>query len=261
MTKKPSSRVIVALIASVLLILLLNTCGIEQFIQLNQPSTPQKVGPTITFRKTTNNSEQEFIGFDLYYRFYDAGQNPFSDLSDIIEFEDLGTNGFRRLHARSDNQNTGPPLVRIQPNDRTPGGSPPDNDEFTLTIDFTGLQSTLKLEDPFPQIFDDGTSGLIDAIDGDVALDTYPPPPILIKITDIRRDVYDGFDYKSFSEFSDDDSDLTSEMKTTVNNGQPLQNIQIVLYVVSYGLDVFGGTFKPLHSEPLLLGIIQRDLP
>jgi len=257
---KPSPRSLIASLVSMLLILLLNTCGIEQFIpQLNPPSNPVKSGETVSFWKTTNNSETEFIGFDLYYRMYRSQDNP--DPNDIVEFQDLGVNGFRRIHASSDKEGQiEHPLIRIQPNDRTPGGSPPDNDQFKLTVDFTGVQSTLDLVDPFPKIVDDGTSDLIDLADGDTPLATYPPPPILISITDIRRDVYNATDdsYKRFSEFSSGDDDIKSYPKvwTDINNGL---SVKIVIYAVSYGYDI--ANKGPLRSEPVKLGELDRDFP
>jgi len=254
---KPSPRSLIASLVSMLLILLLNTCGIEQFIpQLNPPSNPVKSGETVSFWKTTNNSETEFIGFDLYYRMYRSQDNP--DPNDIVEFQDLGVNGFRRIHASSDKEGQiEHPLIRIQPNDRTPGGSPPDNDQFKLTVDFTGVQSTLDLVDPFPKIVDDGTPTLIDPnpLPGDSSLPD--PPPILIEITDIRRDVPDetSDSYKRFSEFSDGDLDITTEIWDAIEIGEA----KIVLYAVSYGYDFVN--FRSLRSEPVKLGEIDRDFP
>ena len=250
---KPSSRIIVTVAGSVLLILLLNTCGIEQYLQLQPPSDPTNIGDLFTFKKTLFNSETEFIGFDLYYRIYNLLEDP--DLDEIIEFEDLGANGFSRIHASDDVEaNIQRPLIRIQPNDRTPAASPPDNDEFTLTVDFSG---TSPLVEPFPIIFDDGTSTLIDSPEDD-SLALPGPPPILIEITDIRRDVYDDSDdsYKQFSDFSEGDADIDTDIWDDIDLGL---DVKIVLYVVCYGYDFVN--FRSLYSEPVKLGTIERTFP
>jgi hypothetical protein len=237
---KPSPRGIVASVASVFLILLLNTCGLETFIQLNPPGNPVRLGDQFLFTKTLYNSEPEFTGFDLYYRFFDSGVTP--ELDDIIQFEDLGIHGFRRIHGSSDNQGTLPPLMYVQPGDRTPGASPPDNDQFTLTVDFTGKEPSLALVDPFPQIEGDGTA--------DVDFSE-------IAHTDIRRDVWDesASAYKQFSDFSAGDADI-SQLSDDIAGGAA---VQLVLYAVSYGYDF--NNYRRLHSEPVKLGTITRSFP
>jgi hypothetical protein len=259
---KPSSRIIVTAVASVLLILLLNTCGIEQFVpQLNPPSNPGEYGGEFEFTKTIYNSETEFIGFDLYYRMYGSGDIP--DLSDISEFADLGANGFRRIHASSDRKGQIQlPLIPIDINDRkdTPPPSPTSNDTFTLTVDFKGVDPTLELVDPYPKIVDDGDDiddkGLIDSPDDD-PLKLPDPPPILIEITGIRRDVYDSSDdsYKRFSEFSEGDPDITNAIWSAIAIDD---DVIIVLYAVSYGYDF---TVGPLYSKPVKLGELERTFP
>ena len=250
---KPSSRIIVAVAGSALLILLLNTCGIEQIIpQLQKPSNGGEYGGGFVFDKTIYNSEAEFSGFDLYYKMYLADADVTADTDDIVEFADLGANGFRRIHASDDiKSNIQRPLIRIQLNDRTPLAVPPDNDAFTLTVDFSG---TPDLEEPFPKIVDDGNTDLIDAGDTPLA----DPPPILIEITDIRRDVLDSVDdsYKRFSDFSDGDADIDTDIWEEIDLGF---EVKIVLYAVSYGYDIFN--FRSLYSEPEKLGELVRTFP
>ena len=236
MAKKPSPRVTAASIASVLLILLLNTCGIEQYIQLNPPTNPGKLGDTFRIIKTLDNSETAFIGFDLYYKFFNAGAVP--DLTYIIQFEDLisGTHPFRRIHASDDDEGTPLPLMYVQPEDRTPGGSPPDNDEFMLAIRF----DPTDLLDPFPKIEGDGTANV--DFSG-------------LEHTDIRRDVFDGSEYKAFSDFSSSDADIIHLSDDIIGGA----SVQLVLYAVSYGYDT--DNFRPLRSEPVHLGTIERTFP
>ena len=230
MAMKQSPRVLIASLVAMLLIFLLNTCGIEQFIpQLNPPINPEKVGSAFNFTKSTFNSEPEFIGFDLYYRMYQIQDIP--DPNDIVEFADLGTNGFRRIHSSNDKAGQIQlPLIPIDPADK--------GAEFIITVDYTGVQSkNLELVDPFP---------LIDYGGG---------------ITDIRRDVYDGLlddSYKRFSQFSEGDADIKSypEVWVDIDNGDA---VKIVLYVVSYGYDI--ANKGPLRSEPVKLGEIDRDFP
>jgi hypothetical protein len=260
---KPSPRVIVASIASVLLILFLNTCGIEQFIQLNPPTTGAAFGDQFSFLKTYYNSESEFKGFDLYYRLYTVDESP--DLNAIIEFEDLAANQYWRVHRSSDVKNVQiqRPLIPIDLNDRDPSPNPPEstNDSFTLTVDFTSVIDT------FPKIVDDGTTALIDRIDvgpPEVYEPSLPdPPPILIEITDIRRGAnYETIsredEFKRFSDFNAGDvgKDLSAEVWQKIDTGAA---VKIVLYAVSYGYSFAQN--RTLYSEPLRLGEIVRVFP
>jgi hypothetical protein len=260
---KPSPRVILASIASVLLILLLNTCGIESFIQLNPPSNPEQLSDyRVSFEKTTDNNERGFTGFDLYYKFY--GSDPYSDLNSIVEFEDLEEFGFRRIHDSDDNQiKESRPLIPIDLNDRYPEEPPPannTNDAFTLFVYLSGAPTDpsfplwFNLTEPieYPIIVDDGNTDLID--DSEPSLPG--PKPILIEITDIRRDVFDDFnnEFKKFSDFDSNDSDIKGI-------DYSVGKITLVLYVVSCGLDISSGTYRPLHSKPIRLGIIYRNFP
>ena len=261
---KPSPgapRVLVASIACVLLILLLNTCGLERFIQLHPPSNPEKGGDNrVSFTKTTANSEPEFIGFDLYYKFYGLLDDPYSDLNAIVEFEDLEARGFRRIHYSTDKEGKiERPLIGIDLNDRYPEEPPPadnTNDEFTLTAYLSGAPTdelTLKEPIEYPIIIDDGTPALIDGTEPQLT----GPVPILIEITDIRRDVYDSTNdsYKRFSDFSSGDADISS-IWSDIELGYP---IQFAVYAVSYGYDI--SNFRPLYSKPEILGIIERTFP
>ena len=195
MAMKTSLRIPVAGIASVLLILLLNTCGIESYLQLNPPEDGEASGDKFSFWKSYYNSESEFRGFDLYYKMYLTTESP--DFNKIIEFEDLAANGFWRIHASSDvkEKTTQRPLIPIKLNDRTPPPPPfpgpafpiRENDLFPLFVDFTGTPPLL--DPPYPRIVDDGylpspnDYGLIDA--GDTPIPPTVDPPILINITDI----------------------------------------------------------------------------
>ena len=269
---RPSPRILVAPIVSLLLILLLNTCGIESYVQLNAPIDGEASGEIFSFWKSYYNSETEFRGFDLYYRMYLKNDTP--DYNSIVEFEDLAANGFLRIHAWDDVKDQPPqrPLIPIQLNDCTPPPTMPppvppwpDNDQFPLFVDFTGEPPLLLLDPPYPRIVDDGLAppddyGLIDSpADGELS----DPPPILFNITDIRRDVNyttdtRKYEFKQFSDFSaiDVGKDLTAEVWDDIEFGLP---VQLVLYAVSYGY-VFSQN-RSLHSKPLRLDSIERVFP
>jgi hypothetical protein len=231
---KPSLRVVIVSIAILLPILLLNTCGLESFLELSPPTSLVKLGDAFRFQKTSDNSETAFIGFDLYYKFFDPGSAP--DLGYIIQFDDLisGTNPFRRIHASDDDEGTPPPLMYVQPDDRTPGGSATENDTFIITVDFTSIA------DPFPKIVGQ-VNPYVDYSE--------------IEHTDIRRGVWDGSEYKRFSDFSAGDADI-NYLTVDIAGGE---SVQFVLYAVSYGYDTVN--YRQLYSEPVQLGIIERTFP
>jgi len=269
---RPFSRILVAPIASILLILLLNTCGIESYLQLNAPEDGEASGEIFSFLKSYYNSEAEFRGFDLYYRMYRKNDTP--DYNSIGEFEDLAANGFRRIHASDDVKDQSPqrPLIPIQLNDCTLPDPPdppqgPENDQFPLFVDFTGTPPLLLLDPPYPRIVDDGylpspnDYGLIDV--GDTPIPPNDNPPILINIEDIRRDVNYTTDtrkdeFKRFSDFSVEDvgKDLTNDVWEDIEDGL---SVQLVLYAVSYGY--YFPQNRSLHSKPLRLDSIERVFP
>jgi len=232
----------------------LTTCGIEEFVLLNPPGQIIINNDRLfEFRKTLDNSEVYFSGFELYYKMYTTAETP---AVDVFTFEDLAAKGFKRIHSSDDRPK---PLIEVNANDRI--DDPPSNrsnDAFKLTVDFTGTLT--RLDDPYPQIVDDGTASLIDL--GDVALSD--PPPILFEITDIRRGVNyvesEGpvNEYKKFSEFSVNDvgKDITSAVWDDISGGS---QVQIVLYAVSFGFDFVN--FKVVYSEPVYLGVESRFFP
>ncbi len=195
-----------------LIIVLINTgCGLESITVLNEPS-PGSTDPnahTITFSGTSKNSEIEFKGFDVYYKFYkvDDYQNLQDDMNlSVSNPSDLVKKGFFRVTNSTDIPgNPTEPLILIPPLYR--------GTEYTITIDF----SNIFLNKSDPVIYANNNS--------------------IISDLKIRRGVPDdsGLGYKSFYDycFTCPDPDLTN-----ISDVNPASDsIYIAFYVFSYGSD------------------------
>ena len=192
-------------------ICLLPQCGLEYIPYLSEPlSLGSFVDDTFQFIRTTENTEAEFLGFEIYYKFYKTDQSPDDTITD---FNTLITRGFRRLSSSTDD----PDLISIsEPLIKIPSTNV---DTITFTIDFSPL-------------FPNEPTTLNDSTITNVIL---------------RRGVYYGsgtFDqqYKHFHKNFDPntylqgDADLGSDIMQEITNGIELR---LALYVLSYGLKEF----------------------
>jgi hypothetical protein len=215
------------------LLLLLSGCGLEQvFIQLIPPEPDYESGVQyFKFKKVTDGTdvEPEFLGFELYYRFFEDGES----IVFVNTFEEFAAKGYRRVYSSSDRVGTiTRPLIRVYdtaaPNDR--------ERTFTVTVDFTNAGDA-----DYPLISDDADPAL----------------HIPIDVQDIRRGVtYSKVGqtdvYKSFWDFEQEDKDISGIDWTSFQTKGTL-----VLYVLSYGKDEI--SYRDLYSEPVYLGDITQD--
>ena len=76
---------------------LLSQCGLEYIPYLSQPVSlgANDADKTFKFIRTGDNTEVEFLGFEVYYKFYIESQEPDDS---ITTFSALFPNGFRNFH-------------------------------------------------------------------------------------------------------------------------------------------------------------------
>ena len=220
-------RFVVHFLISCVALCVLPQCGLEYIPYLSEPvSLGSYVNDTFQFIRTTDNTETEFLGFEIYYKFYKTDQDPDDTITD---FYTLITRGFRRLCSSVDDPDLisiSEPLIKI----------PPANvDQITFTIDFG------------PAYSDEPTT-LNNSTVADVLL---------------RRGVYYSsgtFDeqYKHFDKSFDfintylqSDADIGSEIMQEITSGSDLR---LALYVLSYGRKDFT---LDIYSDPVYLNYID----
>jgi hypothetical protein len=195
-------------------------CGLEYYSLLNPPNPiyGTSTDGTFQFSAGSANNEFEFLGFELYYKFYrpvlDSPENS------INTFEELQTKSFRRLNnAGSDTINSrSKPLFWSEAFKGT---------TYTVTIDFftdPGNPTVSATVTPQREI-----TGLLRGVDA------LPPP-------------YDSL-FKPFYNYEIADEDITPDIYNSyIIPGLP---VTLVLYVLSYGKDSTG---LELYSQPIYLG-------
>ncbi|MFP4372884.1 MAG: hypothetical protein ACLFPO_00970 [Spirochaetaceae bacterium] len=234
----------VSLLASFLL--LLSSCGIEStvFIAGPRPDEVDLVPATDTERITflhneDDNDSDEFRGYDLYYKLYEAEDGQWG-----CEPGDPCRND--RDYILNDPVQTGPSRLRgrdyrrlIQGN--SPGQTPNipvssgiKGNEFDVEIDISGGGAGGTPEDAFTATWPDDTVTL-------------------------NRDVSQGGTHKRFLDdnaYEDTDDDI-SHIESDIAEVIADNNLYVAVYSLGYGVDP--GSLQVLYSEPVYLGYVRVD--
>ena len=218
---------------SLAILCFLPQCGLEYLPYLSQPISlgANDADKTFQFIRTGDNTEAEFLGFEVYYKFYIESQEPDDT---ITIFNALYSNGFTRLSSSSDLKNLiSKPVIKI------PFGN---TNTITFTLDFN--------QAPTPK---DPETGSNDPTVVDVSL---------------RRAVYyepgEGSEIDRFKHFPDtlddttetyqeNDSDIASSVWSLIDELPTGENVRLALYVLSYGRKDYT---VDIYSDALYLGYI-----
>jgi hypothetical protein len=207
-------------------------CGIPTAQYLGAPETASVdwtiSPPTVTFaHNVTYNSGENFLGYEIYYKFYAYSTNPSqstfaTDLA-VISAAAPGTGtytvenrGFQRIWQADDTDGI-PPLIVVASDDSAT--------DFEVQLVFPDKASPLS-PDPAAATFLDTT-------------------------IELARTPESGVAGESFE--SDDIS--TDPNDSDVPPGIPSTDLAIHMGVVilAYGTDNTGGTFQPLYSNPAMV--------
>ena len=224
--------------------LALSGCGLESFILLSPPVAVINAGDGIfEFDSTSLNNEEEFRGYEVYYKLFLSSENPVNYYN---TFEDLVAASYRRLNnpLKDSPANIANPLIYVD--GPPPLASPSDRGEsFTVTIDF----SNAVANSDYPQIKITGA--------------TINEPETTLEIIAARRSVkYSGLEeFKRFIDFeladvSAANSDLTTQVYTDISVSLA---VGVVCFAVSWG--VVTDTNLPVYSQPVWLGFEQITFP
>jgi hypothetical protein len=216
------------ILAPMIAALLAAGCGLPSPYYLSPPAAPSSPAsvnsPLFSVISTTDNSETEFRGFELYYKCYLSEADIEANFGSLSFESTLRSAGFLPVCTETD---TSPsvhivPLVPIDAADR---GKP-----FTITIDFNS---------PNPGIYN--------------AVSSYTRPDTAIVVTKgVRRYVLDtltGVSCKTFDflEFLTADADFGK----VASAGAPFY---VAMYALSYGLQ---DKATPIWSWPVYLGYVE----
>lgn len=202
--------------------LLLTACGLESSVYLEPPKffSFSPASKTFTFSKTLVNSEMEFRGFELYYKFYTYTINQLTD-NNIKDQKILLTKGFRRIASATDKKDDiSKPLISIPPDERK-------GTEFDITVDFSDLTITASSEAISP-------------------------------IKDLRRgggydDILDEYKYFDLDEFEIEDEDMNEDVLSAIKS---FAKVVLVLYALSFGKKDW---VYDIYSEAVYLGEIEIE--
>ena len=226
------------------MVLLGSNCGIEDFPAfLESPAKGFTAAPVFEFLATAENSETEFLGFELYYKFYLGPSDPQiqDDRETIGVFDDLVVRGFRRLNRARNSTLVEKPLIPVVAD---------KGKRFAVQISFEDLTNP----DQYPEI-------TVTPIDVLTSPDTMTAQGLRRSVT--YKSGAETGDYKRFNDFYEEtpgtpDADITAAMWDEIQNSQP---IVIALYVLSYGVEVSTTANLILYSRPLSLDYISWTFP
>ena len=211
-----------------LLVLLTAGCGLPSPFYLTPTATPgpaTETTPLFQIKSTSENSEPEFRGFELYYKCYKTADDPIESNFGTSSFEsDLRRAGFLPVCSEADVFASGrsAPLIYIDPTLPTDRG-----EVFNVTVDFNS-PANAKYEYTGPK------TGTFFSVG-------------------VRRSVSDGVGrFKTFDpvQFQSTDPDISRIWTQAKAEG----SFYIAMYTLSYGRQDLG---TPIWSSPVYLGYVR----
>jgi hypothetical protein len=202
-------------------------CGLESYLLLNPPTAVSSTASgEFKFKADSTNNEYEFLGFEVYYKFYLTSETPNNSIN---TFEQLKTDSFLRLNNGGSDTATSisKPLFFSESWKGT---------SYTVTIDF--FNSANPSVDP-----DAPGRSITGLLRGVIGVGLLSP--------------YDSY-FKPFYNYVSADTDITPNLLNDINAGL---SVTLALYVLSYGKDSTG---LELYSQPVFLGgqsILFSNLP
>lgn len=246
--------------------LLCISCGIDEIPVLSKPQygSINTIDKYFEFDVTKDNSEEEFRGFEVYYKFFSTNSDPGTQ-SNYTSAKELEISGFKRITYYIDENDCdkaspsrmNKPLIKV--NLPTPTPEPGDDDKIvaTVTINF----GTSVGKGPQYSVSAD-VEDFISIPTPEFTPEPSPTPepgethrPTTIPGLPIRRGIEDdqnpGY-FKSFEIYKKTDPDVGG--LDSLDEGK----VYILIYVLSYGVYNFS---EPIYSDALCLGYLElRDL-
>ena len=235
------------------LLLLLLQCGLNDYPYLYPPDLRQTIfghggAGTIIIRNDPDNDIDEFLGYELYYKFYNSGtQEPDRANDSRVIFSvnnpeprNLISLGFRRVNTnQSYDITTRSPMIRITNK----------NTNYDIIFDFSGILGFGIIDKTFiPKVYGTTTTEIplyrgrnnVTGLNDVIEYDFYDVPPTN--------------NYKSFGNL------LNTEKNTNIIPGD-LQGLADAAYNSEITLSLYIFAFgryenQPIYSKPLEIGFI-----
>ncbi len=239
--KKSEGRAIRLL--PILLFLTLAGCGIPSVSFIAEPIPLSPRGNTLGFRHDTENDNEDFQGYELYYKIYNANDTSSID-GDRSFIEGADTPGTGRLTSReflrmvrtdsgapSGNGLDDPPMLPVSSGRR--------DDPFEVAVDFSQAASTVVVTNP-------GES------EEEVRL--YRQSVLIPEQSAESFDLFldpAGFQYTTPGE-SGNDADLELMLDEPYD---PVIQYRTTVWAIAYGVDATD--FQRIYSLPVYLGIVD----
>ncbi|MBN2533818.1 MAG: hypothetical protein JXB88_13060 [Spirochaetales bacterium] len=220
-----------------LFILIVISCGIDEIPVLSRPQfkTNNEIDDYFEFKATEDNDEDEFRGFEVYYKFFSAdaeGESAANYQSNYTSVSEVEAAGFRRITYYIDSDDCDKPTRILKPLIKVPLG-------------MRGTATTLTIN--FGEAIGKGPTYSISSDEEDY---------ISISALPIRRGIEDtenqGY-YKGFDTYKKTDIDVYG-----LGSIDPAKKVNILVYVLSYGIYNLS---EQIYSDALCLGYIElQDL-
>lgn len=221
------------------------SCGVPTITYIAEPIYRTPTGRTLRFDHNTANDSEDFRGYDLYYKVYNANDNASID-SDRSYLEGAETPGTSRLVVRNFlrmvRTNTGeptgtgesdPPILRV--------GSGSRDDSFTISVDFSAAAQTVVVTNPAE------SAGTVTLFRQNVLVNEQTPATVFDRFLDP-----DAFQYIPGAPDSENDADLAKMLNAEYD---PTSTYRAAVAVIAYGVDATN--FQKIYSTPIYLGIVD----
>ena len=226
MARTPAPFLALVIISFSAASILFSGCGIDSFAALEAPDPDFVIEPLIgetrfIFDHNTSNSGNDFLGYELYYKFYTLDQESTrqSDVSAIEGTTVPGTStlvsrGYRRIRRPGGER----PVIGIDPADKP--------SDITITIDMAA--------NPYPEVY----------------LDIYAPAWVDDLVREVVEEGQTDPIEKGFLDIDIVEGD--SDVPSSYVNGT---SIDMAVFVIAYGIDA--GDLREIYSGPTYLGYVR----
>ena len=234
--------------AAALLAAALAGCGLEDIVTLSPPDPlpAETLDEQYRFTLDGDNNEPEFRGVELYYRLYNTGAGGAPVGAGLLDQDQLGPRGFRRLTKEGDTEVAGArPLIFVPVGPAAPDDIRGGKTTVVLSLDTDTTAGAPANDTRITATRTDATGGL----DTDV-FGSYPELAPLLQ--PIRRGVAvtPGGVFRTFDDFWVGDADVSAFAPTA----ESYDDIEMEVYALSYGKVDIATT---VYSAPQYLGILE----
>ncbi|MFW6251197.1 MAG: hypothetical protein ACOC47_08800 [Alkalispirochaetaceae bacterium] len=224
-----------------------SSCGVPTISYIAEPIYQRGTGDTLEFEHNPENDSEDFKGYDLYYKIYNANDTDSID-SDRSYIEAADTPGTSRLVVRNF-------LRMVRTDSGEPGGrgqrEPPvlpvslgaRDSSFTVLVDFSAAEGTVVTRNPGESETD------VSLYRQNVLLTDQTPATEFDRFLDP-----DAFQYIPGAPETENDADLAEMLREEYDE---TNTYEAAVAVIAYGIDATN--FQQIYSIPIHLGTVRLE--